>query len=157
MNPAKKNILRLIAVCPVWLIASGAYAQEQPRFSVMGVVIRQDVSLAWLGEPTYTKDNFVRVREGDRIGPYQIVKIREDRVELTGPSGPVVVRLSASAPDVAQQPSGQAVSAAAPVPAATPIPEADVAAARARASEWKARYPSQGFNRLLEGLKPREK
>jgi hypothetical protein len=156
MIPAK-NILRLTAVCAVWLFANGAYAQSQPHFSVMGVVIRQDFGLAWIGEPTYTKDNFVRVREGDRIGPYQIVKIREDRVELTGPSGPVVVRVNASAPDTAQQPSGQAVSVPAPVPASTPIPEADVAAARARAREWKTQYPSQGFNRLLERLKPREK
>src|SRR5262245_7753141 len=126
MNRAK-NFLLVAAIVAVSLLANGAYAQDQPRFSVMGVVIKQDLSLAWIGEPTYTKDNFVRVREGDRIGPYQVVKIREDRVELTGPAGSMVVRLSASAPETSTQASSQAVSAAAPLPAAPPIPEADVA------------------------------
>lgn len=152
-----KNILVLATLCAAWLSPGAAAAQDQPRFSVMGVVIRQDVSIAWIGEPTYTKDNFVRVREGDRVGPYQIVKIREDRVELTGPAGPIVVRLSASAPDVGPQPSGQAVSTVS-APAAMSPAEAQIfaekrAAGQARVEEFKARYPSQGFNRLLQGNK----
>jgi hypothetical protein len=82
------------------------------------------------------------------------VKIREDRVELTGPAGPMIVRLSASAPDVDAQPSGQAVSAAS-APAAMPpdveqIFEEKLAAGQARVQEFKALYPSQGFNRLLD-------
>ena len=149
----EKSVLVLVTLCVASLAPSVAPAQEQPRFSVMGVVIRQDVSIAWIGEPTYTKDNFVRVREGDRLGPYRIVKIREDRVELTGPTGPLVVRLSASAPDVASQPSGQAVSTEAAPPAASPLPEEKIEAGRARVSEFKALYPSQGFNRLLQGNK----
>ncbi len=74
-------------------------------------------------------------------------------MELTGPTGPLVVRLSASAPDVASQPSGQAVSTEAAPPAAAPLPEEKIAAGRARVSEFKALYPSQGFNRLLQGNK----
>jgi hypothetical protein len=147
-----KSILLLATLCAVWFAPGGAAAQDQPRFSVMGVVIRQDVRIAWIGEPTYTKDNFVRVREGDRLGPYQILRISEDRVEMTGPTGPMVVRLSASAPDVASQPSGKAVSSTvANPPAASPIPEEQIAAGRARVSEFKAQYPNMGWNRLLQG------
>ncbi len=151
-----KSVLVLATLCAVWL-PGGATAQDQPRFSVMGVVIRPGVSIAWIGEPTYTKDNFVRVREGDRLGPYQILRILEDRVEMTGPTGPMVVRLSASAPDVASQPSGQAVSTVG-APAAMSPAEAQIfaekrAAGQARVEEFKARYPSQGFNRLLQGNK----
>jgi hypothetical protein len=149
-----KRILLLATLCAVWFAPGAAAAQDQPRFSVMGVVIRQDVRIAWIGEPTYTKDNFVRVREGDRLGPYQILKIREDRVEMTGPTGPMVVRLSASAPDVASQPSGQVVSSTVATPAAAaPLPEEKIAAGQARVREFKALYPSQGFNRLLQGSK----
>ena len=152
-----KNILLLATLCAVWLSPGAAAAQDQPRFSVMGVVIRQEVRIAWIGEPTYTKDNFVRVREGDRLGPYQILRIREDRVEMTGPTGPMVVRLSASAPDVDPQPSGQAVSTVSAPSAMSPA-EAQIfaekqATGRARVDEFKAQYPSQGFNRLLQGIK----
>jgi hypothetical protein len=121
----------------------------------MGVVIKPNFAIAWIGEPTYTKDNFVRVREGDRVGPYQILKIHEDRVEITGPSGPQVVRLSASAPDTAQPSSGPTTTAgvAPPAPpAAERIPEERIAESRARMREFRAQHPElyQGFNRLLD-------
>jgi hypothetical protein len=155
-----KSVLVMAIPCAVWVVSPGvAAAQDQPRFSVMGVVIKGSQSIAWIGEPTYTKDNFVRVSEGDRLGPYQILRIREDRVELTGPSGPMVVRLSASAPDSAKEPSGQGVSAAVetPPPAAARIPDELVAAARAKAREFKAQYPSEAAFHRLRDYKPLRK
>ncbi len=114
-------------------------------------------AIAWIGEPTYTKDNFVRVREGDRIGPYRIVKIREDRVELTGPTGPLVVR-----PQRVRAGRGPAAVRA---EQSRRWPRPSLLRRRFRRpksprhgrapEEWKALYPSQGFNRLLEGLKRR--
>jgi hypothetical protein len=89
-------------------------AQDQPRFTVSGVVIKEGAGVAWIGEPSYTKNRLLRVREGDHIGPYRVAAIREDRVELTGPSGPVVVRLSASAPDMPAELAPGAVAAAPP-------------------------------------------
>jgi hypothetical protein len=89
-----------------------AGAQDQPRFTVSGVVIKEGGAVAWIGEPAYTKNRLLRVREGDQIGPYRVAAIREDRVELTGPSGPVVVRLSVSAPDMPSEPAAGAAAAA---------------------------------------------
>ena len=104
------RVLPLVALFFASLFVGWAAAQDQPRFTVMGVVIRQEGSaVAWIGEPTYTQNKLVRVREGDQVGPYRVAKIGEDRVELTGPSGPVVVRLSATAPDMPQQAVGRAV------------------------------------------------
>ncbi len=40
----EKSVLALVTLCVVSLAPSVAPAQEQPRFSIMGVVIRQDVS-----------------------------------------------------------------------------------------------------------------
>jgi hypothetical protein len=137
------GVLVLVALGSVWLVPGAAAAQDQPRFSVMGVVIRPGVSIAWIGEPTLTKDNFVRVLEGQRIGPYQVVKILEDRVELTGPSGPMVVRLSSSGSDT--QPSSQTGSAV-----ARPAPDPETEAAYARRKEGWALNRNQGFQRLLE-------
>jgi hypothetical protein len=135
------GVLVLVALGSVWLVPGAAAAQDQPRFSVMGVVIRPGVSIAWIGEPTLTKDNFVRVHEGQRIGPYQVVKILEDRVELTGPSGPIIVRLSASGQDT--QPSSVS-------PVARPAPDPETEAAYARRKEGWALNRSQGFQRLME-------
>jgi hypothetical protein len=104
MNPPR---IALSFTAGVLLLACSelTHAQDPPRFTVSGVIIRDGASMAWVGEPTHTKNKLVRVREGDQIGPYRVTSIQEDRVELTGPAGPVVVRLSASAPDMPAQPT----------------------------------------------------
>lgn len=108
-----KHIVALFALLAVSIAADRAAAQDQSRFFLNGVVTKPDgSSMALLSEPTLTQDRARFVREGDRIGPYRVAAIKEDRVELDGPSGKVIVRLSSSAG------SGAPVSAAVPVSAA---------------------------------------
>jgi hypothetical protein len=132
---SKKLVLVLMVAALAWLVSGLAAAQEQPRFTVMGVVIRAEgEAWAWIGEPTHTQNKLVRVRQGDRVGPYRVAKIAEDRVELTGTSGVVVVRTSASAPDAPAQASGGVTAGAQPQPpggvaGAPPQPPGGVAGA----------------------------
>jgi hypothetical protein len=64
------------------------------RFVVTGVmVLANGKGLAWLQEPKFTGDRPVLVRAGERIGPYQVTAVLEDRVELEGPNGRVLVPL----------------------------------------------------------------
>lgn len=98
------------AMTAVLVLAPLSQAQEQPpRFVVNGVVLKPDGSaLAWLQEPTFTK-GVMLVRAGDSVGPYKVTGITEDRVELQGPAGKVIVRLYATA-------TGGPAPAAAPKP-----------------------------------------
>jgi hypothetical protein len=136
---SKKLVLVLMVAAFAWLVSGLAAAQEQPRFTVMGVVIRAEgEAWAWIGEPTHTQNKLVRVRQGDRVGPYRVTKIVEDRVELTGTSGVVVVRISASAPDAPAQASGGVTAGAQPQPpggvaGAQPQPPEGVASAQPQA------------------------
>jgi hypothetical protein len=126
--------LSLGVLSSVWFFVAQVAAQDSPRFTVMGVVVREEgTGLAWIGEPTYTQNKLVRVRQGDQVGPYQVVKITEDRVELSGPSGPIVVRLSATAPDMVPQTTERAASApGSPEPVVSaPAPREPVASAPA--------------------------
>ncbi len=136
---SKKLVLVLMVAAFAWLVSGLAAAQEQPRFTVMGVVIRAEgEAWAWIGEPTHTQNKLVRVRQGDQVGPYRVTKIVEDRVELTGTSGVVVVRISASAPDAPAQASGGVTASAQPQPpggvaGAQPQPPEGVASAQPQA------------------------
>jgi hypothetical protein len=114
-----RQMVAVAVSAALWLFEGSVAAQDQPRFTVSGVVINDGASVAWLGEPSYTKNRLQRVREGDSVGPYKVVAIREDRVELVGPTGPVVVRLTASAPDM---PATPAVGAVAPAPTSPSSP-----------------------------------
>jgi hypothetical protein len=109
----------LTAPVVIALCAGPGAAQDQPRFTVSGVVINEGASVAWIGEPSYTKNRLQRVRVGDSVGPYRVVAIREDRVELAGPSGPLVLRLTASAPDMPPA-TGAVATAPSPPSAGTP-------------------------------------
>jgi hypothetical protein len=141
---SKKLVLVLMVAALAWLVSGLAAAQEQPRFTVMGVVIRAEgEAWAWIGEPTHTQNKLVRVRQGDRVGPYRVAKIAEDRVELTGTSGVVVVRISASAPDAPAQASGGVTAGAQPQPpggvaGAQPQPPGGVAGAQPQPPEGVA-------------------
>ena len=114
-----KYVRWMVALSAVFLVVDGAAAQDQSRFVLSGVIIKPDGSnVAWLGEPTLTPDRPLLVREGDQVGPYRVAKIQEDRVELDGPSGKLVVRLYASA--VSGAPATASAAAAAPEAPATP-------------------------------------
>src|SRR5438128_5907670 len=60
------------------------------RFVLSGLVVLDggDGS-AWLQEPSLTRNEIVRVRRGDTLGPWRVTRILEDRVELEGPGGSV--------------------------------------------------------------------
>lgn len=126
--------MRLLAIAgaltAVLALAPITQAQEQPpRFVVSGVVVKPDGSaLAWLQEPTFIK-GVMLVRPGDGVGPYKVTGITEDRVELQGPAGKVIVRLYATAtggpvPAAPKPvtPSAPTVVGGTPAPAVQPAP-----------------------------------
>lgn len=90
---------------------------QAPQFVLTGVVFVEGGSggRAWLQEPALTQNQVVTVRTGDSIGPYRLATIHEDRVELDGPSGKVVVHLAGV---------GGPVTAATPAPPAARIGDA---------------------------------
>lgn len=116
---------------------NGAHAQpavhgSPEKFVLSGVIVLEGGrGLAWLQEPTLTGNRVLSVRAGDSIGPYRVGKILDDRVELEGPAGTVLVPLSGpggtapaavastAAPGV---PTPVSTPTPAPAPVSTPIP-----------------------------------
>jgi hypothetical protein len=108
--------LILTAAALAVLILVGAFSADaqstEPRFILTGVVFVEGATggRAWLQEPTLTQNQIITVRRGDSIGPYRLTSIHEDRVEMEGPSGKVVVPLAGVAgPPTAVGPARQAV------------------------------------------------
>jgi len=95
---------RLNLIVATWaavagLVVGSAHAQAptQPgrQFSLIGVVMLEGGrDLAFIQEPSLTKDKVVTVRVGDTVGPYRVTKILTHQVELTGPGGTVAVPLA---------------------------------------------------------------
>lgn len=74
------------------LAQTGAPAAE--RFVLSGLVVFDDgEGVAWLQEPTLTRDQVVSLRRGDRVGPWTLTRLLDNRVELEGPGGKVLVPL----------------------------------------------------------------
>jgi hypothetical protein len=95
-----KKIIMIVVAGLCVAIAPGitlAQAKGQPgkeSFVLTGVIhMEGGGGLAYLQEPTLTKNAIVAVRQGGNIGPYKLTKIFEDRVELEGPSGTILVPL----------------------------------------------------------------
>jgi hypothetical protein len=110
--------MKAILAVAIWvtLLAAAAQADAQapgPRFMLSGVVVVEGGGRAWLQEPSITKNQIVAVRLGETVGPYRLTKILEDRVELSGPQGALVVLLAG-----AQGPA--TVTPAAPPPKPAP-------------------------------------
>ncbi len=118
--------------------AHGQASQPAPEKFVLSGVISVDGApgLAWLQEPNLTGNRPVVLRAGESIGPYRLTKVLEDRVELEGPAGKVLVPLRnaqgapAAVASVAPAPFGSQHVAAAPAvsPAVNPGGEPDAAA-----------------------------
>lgn len=108
------------AVIVVAAVVGGAEAQigVGPQFTLTGVVVVEGGGRAWLQEPQLTQNQTIALRPGESIGPYRLTKIFDDRVELSGPAGAVVVPLAGV--------SGPA-TAAAPAPRPSPPPPAEPA------------------------------
>jgi len=86
------------------------------KFVLTGVVyVDGGRGLAWLQEPTFTNNQIITLRVGDRVGPYQLTKILEDQVELEGPRGKVAVPLAGAG-------GASTVAAISSVPANTESP-----------------------------------
>src|SRR5262245_50839954 len=97
-----KAMLAVAAWLAILAAAGVAGAQSGPRFILSGVVVVEGGGRAWLQEPNWTKNQTVAVRLGESIGPYRLMKILDDRVELAGPEGGFVVLLAGvQAPAVA--------------------------------------------------------
>jgi hypothetical protein len=87
----------LLACLLILVTASGVHGQGQSqpapeKFVLSGVIVFDGGDgVAWLQEPILTGNHVVTVRPGDRLGPYRLARIHEDRVELEGPTGTVFV------------------------------------------------------------------
>jgi len=96
---------------------AGAGAEAGERFVLSGVVLYEGGGLAWIQEPSLTGNQTVAVRLSDSIGPYRVTKILDDRIELQGPAGTVLVPVynaHAPGPAVAMTGDGAAPAAATP-------------------------------------------
>jgi hypothetical protein len=113
LNTSLAVVMTLLAV--IGLAARGVHGQGtgQPvfeRFVLSGVLVLEGgAGMAWLREPSLTGDRVVVLRPGERVGPYRLTKILEDRVELEGPTGKVLLPIY----DGLRTP-GTAVASAAP-------------------------------------------
>jgi hypothetical protein len=92
-----KNLIALATVSLVLLGAmvtmvsakAGAPAAE---FVLSGLVAFDNgEGVAWLQEPSLTQNKVVKLRRGDSVGPWKVTRILENRVELEGPAGKVLV------------------------------------------------------------------
>jgi hypothetical protein len=95
-----KKVIMIVVMGLSVAAASGtvlAQTKGQPggeSFVLSGVLhVEGGGGLAYLQEPTLTNNAIVAVRQGAKIGPYKLTKIFEDRVELEGPSGTILVPL----------------------------------------------------------------
>lgn len=105
-------VKKLVALTTVGLALLGptivvsAQVPAGEGFVLSGLVVLDggDGSV-WLQQPTLTKNEIVRVRRGDSVGPWRVSRILGDRVELEGPAGTVnyVILGSARAPDANQR------------------------------------------------------
>jgi hypothetical protein len=88
-----------LLACAAALVGAGVHdgqaqsrsGEQGERFVVSGVILYDGGGLAWLQEPSLTGNRAVAVRLSDSIGPYRVTKILDDRVELQGPGGTVLV------------------------------------------------------------------
>ena len=98
-----------------WAQGRGAGAEPGERFVLSGVIIHEGGGIAWIQEPSLTGNQTVAVRLSDSIGPYRLTKILDDRIELQGPGGTVLVPVyggqAAPGPAVAMTGDGAAAPA----------------------------------------------
>jgi len=104
MRPKTVRATRSLVLIAVLLMISGAAgsalgqgvdsAPAPEGFILSGVMLFDGGGgVAWLEEPTHTGNHVISVRTGESIGPYRLTRIMEDRVELEGPAGKVVVSI----------------------------------------------------------------
>ncbi len=132
------------------LAAMSVASADAQQFSMTGVVVVEGQSRVWLQEPSLTQNRIVVVRVGESVGPYRVTKILEDRVELDGPAGILVVRLAGapSAPSAPSAPTVAAIPAPEPPPNTNEKPVVRRRADRDRCARWAwTRGVRQGHGR----------
>lgn len=101
-----------------------APAQAPPQFVLNGIVIPDNGrAFVWIQEPTLTQGKVIVLRPGETVGPYRLGKVEDDRVELEGPGGKMMVPLYARAPGAPAAPGATAGRTPAPVVVSTPGPQ----------------------------------
>jgi hypothetical protein len=138
----------------------GAAASGE-KFVLSGVIIFEEGGgLAWLQEPSFTGDRSVPVRLSESIGPYRLTKILEDRIELQGPAGTVLVPVlnaqTGAGPALAQASPGAApegIAGGARQPRADATSDAAIASGRAPSQPGSA--PGQGEAPGMRALRDR--
>src|SRR5262245_11691230 len=74
--------------------AQGKAQSAGENFTLSGVIYMEGGGgLAYLQEPKLTNNAIVAVRAGGTLGPYKLTKIFQNRVELEGPKGTILVPL----------------------------------------------------------------
>jgi hypothetical protein len=163
-----KNLMALVIALPALLgVTAAAAASAQvgapasERFILSGLIVFDGgEGLAWLQEPSLTQNNVVTVRPGDSVGPWKLTRILEDRVELEGPAGKVLVPLSNAG-------GGGTLASASPVPPSrqSTSPEQTASAGSAASTELQSRAEqrinsrgmrSQRIEALMERRRQRE-
>jgi hypothetical protein len=87
------------------------------QFVLSGVLVLDgEKGIAWLYEPTLTRNQIIAVRAGESVGPYRLARVLTDRVELEGPAGKLLVPLYSAGSGTAPT----AVASSAPSPSAVP-------------------------------------
>lgn len=135
---ARTSLLFTAMWLGVGVLVGNAHAQApaDERFVLSGVVfVEGGKGVAWLQEPTFTKNQIVTVRPGDSVGPYRVTRILQHQIELAGPAGTFSVPLAgtagtpttgasvtAAAMPPSPEPAGGAMPTATTPPAASPAP-----------------------------------
>jgi len=154
----KRSIAVVTVVVALGLPMGLARAQGKSpeKFVVIGVLVLEGGrGVAYLQEPTLTGNRVVTVRTGESIGPYRVARILDDRVELEGPAGQVLIPVSGGSgggptavastrPPPPSSPPPSLVPERAPVKPLTPE---ETAAAVRRFQE------TSGFGSLFKDLK----
>src|ERR1700741_4373883 len=101
-------LLALVAATTTLSAQSAAPVAE--RFILSGLIVFDGgEGVAWLQEPSLTQNQVIVVRRGDSVGPWKVTRILDDRVELEGPAGNVLIPLQNAGA------AGTAVASGAPV------------------------------------------
>jgi hypothetical protein len=145
----KRSLSKALAIALItglsWLGLHGIARAE--GFVLTGLVLLSDRGdgIAYLLEPSLTNNEVMAVRRGDTIGPYRLTRILDDRVELEGPAGTVVVPVRgggsavAAGRGAASPPRSAADARTEPAPTATDT--AGREAVTSRRSSRNARVP----------------
>jgi len=151
-------LLALLGAAAGNVYGQGVAQPAAEQFVLSGVLVFDGGGgLAWLQEPGLTQNRVIALRPGESIGSYRLERILDDRVELRGPGGTVLVPLYSAAPAaVASAAGGSTPARNAPTAPSQAGPEPPVKPGRAdRQAERRARL-EQAAEKGAAATKPAE-